>query len=267
MTRLADRVALITGALKGIGLASAERMLTEGARVLLTDLAAEDTAEPQAVLARLGADARYLKLDVAQEADWLAAAPRIQAAFGRLDIAVANAGIDCTGAVEDIAFNDWRRIMAVNVDGVFLTVKTLTPLLAQTGATTPAGSSIVIVSSIMGLVGMSEVSPYNTSKGAIRLFAKAVAIEFAQKRTPIRVNSVHPGFVKTPLLDAGMARWAARPGAPSAADLIASVAASTPTGRLAEPSEIAATIAFLASDDASYITGSELVVDGGWTAR
>ena len=267
MTRLTGRVALITGALKGIGLACAERMLAEGARVILTDLAAEGTAEPEAVLARLGADARYIKLDVAGEADWLAALPRIEAAFGRLDIAVANAGVDCTGAVEDIAFAAWRRIMGVNVDGVFLTVKTLTPLLAQSGATTPAGSSIVIVSSIMGLVGMSEVSPYNASKGAIRLFAKSVAIEFAEKRTPIRVNSVHPGFVKTPLLEAGMERWATRPGAPSAAELIAGVAASTPTGRLAEASEIAATIAFLASDDASYMTGSELVVDGGWTAR
>lgn len=267
MNRLAGRVALVTGALKGIGLACVERFLAEGARVILTDLAAEGTAEPEGVLARLGADACYIRLDVAEAMDWLAALPRIRAAFGRLDIAVANAGVDCTGAVEDITLAAWRRIMGVNVDGVFLTVKTLTPLLAETGASTPAGSSIVIVSSIMGLVGMSEVSPYNTSKGAVRLFAKSVGLEFAEKRTPIRVNSVHPGFVRTPLLEAGMDRWAARPGAPSAADLIAGVAASTPNGRVGEPGEIAAAIAFLASDDASYMTGSELVVDGGWTAR
>lgn len=263
MTRLRGRVALVTGALNGIGLACAERLLAEGAHVVLTDLA--PTAD--ATLARLGPAASYLRLDVADEADWAAAAVCVRTDHARLDILVANAGVDLTGAVETLDLGAWRRIMAINVDGVFLAVRALTPLMAETGATTPAGSSIVTMSSILGLVGFADTSAYNAGKGAVRLFTKAVAIEFAGKRTPIRVNSVHPGFVRTPLLTTGMANMVAQGKAERAEDLIDAVAAATPMGRVAEPAEIAAVVAFLASDDASYMTGSELVVDGGWTAR
>ena len=261
MRRLDGRVALITGALAGIGLASAERLLAEGARVVLSDLA------PTADVAHLGEGARYLPLDVASEAAWAAAQADVAAREGRLDVLVLNAGIDCTGAVETIDYAAWKRIMSINVDGVFLGARAFTPLMAETGKGTPAGGSIVVMSSILGLVGFSDTSAYNTSKGAVRLFAKAVAVEFAGKRTPIRINSVHPGFVRTPLLEQGMERMAAAGKGDSAAALIEMVAGMTPTGRLAEPREIAAVVAFLASDDASYMTGSELVVDGGWTAR
>jgi len=263
MRRLEGRVALVTGALAGIGLACAERLLAEGASVVLSDLVA-DGGE---AVARLGAGASYLQLDVASEEAWAAAEPRVRATHGRLDVLVANAGVDCSGAVESLPFAAWRRIMSVNVDGVFLAVRAFTPLLAETGAGTPAGSSIVTMSSILGLVGFADTSAYNAGKGAVRLFTKAVAIEFATKRTPIRVNSMHPGFVRTPLLESGMANMVALGKAAQAQDLIDAVAAMTPIGRLAEPHEIAAAVAFLASDDASYMTGSELVVDGGWTAR
>lgn len=128
------------------------------------------------------------------------------------------------------------------------------------------GASVVNVSSIMGLVGMGDVSAYNASKGAVRLFSKSNALEFADAGIPIRVNSIHPGFVETPLLHQGMARWAERDGV-SAQDLIDGMAAATPIKRLAQPVEIGKVVAFLASDDASYMTGSEVVVDGGWTAR
>jgi NAD(P)-dependent dehydrogenase (short-subunit alcohol dehydrogenase family) len=139
-------------------------------------------------------------------------------------------------------------------------------LLAQTGKNTRFGSSIINISSILGLVGYVDTSAYNTGKGAVRLFTKSVAIEFAKKRTPIRVNSIHPGFVKTPLLEIGMQKWVAMGLADKAQDLIDGLAAATPNGRLAESSEIAGAAYFLASDDSSYCTGSELVVDGGWTA-
>ena len=267
MKTLAGRVALISGALRGIGLAIAERYLHEGAAVVLADLATADDAAVVKTLARLGRSASYLRLDVSQEADWQSAEARVRSVHGRLDILVNNAGIDCTGAVESLELSAWRRIMSVNVDGVFLGTKTFKALLAETGSGTRFGSSIINISSIMGLVGYSETSAYNAGKGAVRLFTKAVAIEFAQKRTPIRVNSIHPGFVRTPLLEIGMQKWVDRGLAASAQELVDAVAAATPNGRLAEPSEIAGAAYFLAADDSSYCTGSELVIDGGWTAQ
>jgi NAD(P)-dependent dehydrogenase (short-subunit alcohol dehydrogenase family) len=267
MKNLSGRVALVSGALRGIGLAIAERYVAEGASVVLTDLA--QAAEPSvtAVLDRLGGAASYLKLDVANEADWQSAEAQVRTRHGRLDILVNNAGIDCTGAVEALELTAWRRIMSINVDGVFLGTKTFTNLLAQTGRTTRFGSSVINISSIMGLVGYADTSAYNAGKGAVRLFTKSVAIEFALKRTPIRVNSIHPGFVNTPLLEIGMRKWVAAGMAEKPQDLIDQIASATPNGRLAEPAEIAGAAYFLACDDSSYCTGSELVIDGGWTAR
>jgi len=267
MSNLSGRVALVSGALRGIGLAIAERYLAEGASVVLTDLAAAGDPAVKAQLERLGKACSYLKLDVASEADWSAAEQELRARHARLDILVNNAGIDCTGAVETLELAAWRRIMSINVDGVFLGTKTFTGLLAQTGRTTRCGSSVINVSSILGLVGYADTSAYNTGKGAVRLFTKSVAIEFATKRIPIRVNSIHPGFVDTPLLRLGMRKWVALGMAEKAQDLIDQIAAATPNGRLAQPREIAGAAYFLASDDSSYCTGSELVIDGGWTAR
>jgi len=267
MTNLSGRVALVSGALRGIGLAIAERYLAEGASVVLTDLADVEDQDVASVLGRLGATASYLKLDVASEADWLTAEKDVRARHGRLDILVNNAGIDCTGAVDTLELAAWRRIMSINVDGVFLGTKTFTALLTETGRTTRFGSSVINISSIMGLVGYTDTSAYNTGKGAVRLFTKSVAIEFATKRIPVRVNSIHPGFVNTPLLQIGMRKWVARGMGGSAQELIDQIAAATPNGRLAEPAEIAGAAYFLACDDSSYCTGSELVIDGGWTAR
>ena len=267
MSRLEGRVALVSGALRGIGLAIAERYLAERASVVLADLADPGDPAVVATLARLGPTASYRKLDVANELDWKQAEIATRALHGRLDILVNNAGIDCTGAVEQLELAAWRRIMSVNVDGVFLGTKTFTPLLADSGRRTPFGSSIINISSIMGLVGYADSSAYNTSKGAVRLFTKSVAIEFATKRTPIRVNSIHPGFVNTPLLQISLQKWVAAGMAGKVQDLIDGIAAATPNGRLAEPAEIAGAAFFLASDDSSYCTGSELVIDGGWTAR
>jgi NAD(P)-dependent dehydrogenase (short-subunit alcohol dehydrogenase family) len=267
MNNLAGRVALVSGALRGIGLAIAERYLAEGAAVVLSDLTESADPSVTGLLERLGATASYLKLDVASEDDWRAAEQEVRTRHGRLDVLVNNAGIDCTGAVEELELAAWRRIMSINVDGVFLGTKTFTKLLAQSGRETRFGSSVINISSIMGLVGYADTSAYNAGKGAVRLFTKAVAIEFATKRIPIRVNSIHPGFVNTPLLEIGMRKWVALGMAEKAQDLIDQIAAATPNGRLAEPAEIAGAAYFLASNDSSYCTGSELVIDGGWTAR
>lgn len=258
-------MAFISGGLRGIGRACVERFLAEGAKVVLSDLdSADDAAE---ALAAFGAGASYVQADVTSEQDWQAALDLVTQMHAELHILVNNAGIDLTGPVESIALADWRKIMAINVDGVFLGTRTFVPLLAQSGAKLKGGASIINVSSIMGITGYSEVSAYNASKGAVRMFTKGIAVEFAGKRMPIRANSVHPGFVETPLLKAGFQRWVDKGFAEKTDDLVGAMTAATPIGRLAQPEEIAGAIFFLASDDASYMTGSELVVDGGWTAQ
>lgn len=265
--RLQGRVAFISGGLRGIGLACAERFLAEGAEVVLSDLDAEGSEVASATLARLGQAASYISANVAKEEDWERAVVHVRERHGALHILVNNAGIDLTGPVETLSLEGWRRIMAINVDGVFLGTKHFVPLLAEGGAAVKGGASIINVSSIMGLVGYNEVSAYNASKGAVRLFTKGIAIEFAQKKTPIRANSLHPGFVLTPLLNAGFQRWVDAGFAEKPQDLIDTMAATTPIGRLADPSELASAAFFLASEDSSYMTGAELVIDGGWTAQ
>ena len=265
--RLKGRVCFVSGGLRGIGLACVERFLAEGAEVVLSDLDAPDSLLASEVMARLGQAASYVSANVTQEADWQRACDMVQSRHGKLHVLVNNAGTDLTGPVETLSMESWRRIMDINVDGVFLGVKTFVPMLAASGADVRGGSSIINVSSIMGLVGMSEVSAYNASKGAVRLFTKGIAVEFATKKMPIRANSLHPGFVLTPLLHAGFQRWVDAGAAEKSQDIIDTMAAQTPIGRLAEPAELASGVFFLASSDSAYMTGAELVIDGGWTAQ
>lgn len=265
--RLKGRVAFVSGGLRGIGLACAERFLAEGAEVVLSDLDAADSDTAREVMGKLGQAASYISANVAKEEDWERAVALVKERHGKCHILVNNAGIDLTGPVETLSLEGWRRIMSINTDGVFLGTKHFVPLMAASGTDFHGGSSIINVSSIMGLVGMNEVSAYNASKGAVRLFTKGIAIEFAQKKMPIRANSLHPGFVETPLLKAGFQRWVDQGFAEKPDDLVAGVVGATPIGRLAQPSELAAAAFFLASEDSSYMTGGELVIDGGYTAQ
>lgn len=253
MNRLDGRVALVTGGLRGIGRAVVDRFIAEGASVMIADLDAPESEQAaSAPTDRLA----YVQLDVGDEARWPAAIASIGERFGRLDILVANAGIGGFGRVQDITLAQWHRTMRGNIDGVFLATRFCADLLATGGKDWRGGAAIINMSSIMGLVGLPHVADYNASKGAVRLFSKSTALGFAADKMPIRVNSIHPGFVETPQL---MSR--------ADAAAIASHTAATPLARLAQPSEIAAGVAFLASDDASYMTGSELIIDGGYTAR
>lgn len=265
--RLTGRVAFISGGLRGIGLACAERFLAEGAEVMLSDLDAPDSDIARDVMAGLGQAASYIQANVTSEEDWERARAAVQERHGGLHILVNNAGTDLTGAVETLSMKDWRRIMGVNLDGVFLGVRAFVPMMAESGKQVKGGASIINVSSIMGIVGYNEVSAYNASKGAVRMFTKGIAVEFAQKQMAIRANSLHPGFVTTPLLDAGFQRWVDSGFAEKKQDLMDAVSGATPMGRLAEPAELAAGAFFLASADSAYMTGAELVMDGGWTAQ
>lgn len=265
--RLSGKVCLVSGGLRGIGLACVERFLAEGAEVVLTDLDPADSDLAAQTMVRLGQAATYLQANVTREADWQRVRDEVQARHSKLHVLVNNAGIDLTGPVQTLALADWRRIMDVNVDGVFLGVKTFTDIMAASGRDFPGGASIINVSSIMGLVGYGEVSAYNASKGAVRLFTKGIAVEFARKSMPIRANSLHPGFVVTPLLKEGFQRWVDKGVADDPQVLVDAMCAQTPLGRLADPAELASGVYFLASEDSAYMTGAELVIDGGWTAQ
>jgi len=265
--RLKGRVGFVSGGLRGIGRACAQRFLSEGAEVVVSDLDATDSDFVAQVMPELGQGATYVQANVALEEDWQHALHVVQTRHGKLHILVNNAGVDLTGAVETMTMESWRRIMSVNVDGVFLGVKTFVPLLAESGTNIQGGSSIINVSSIMGLVGFNDISAYNASKGAVRMFTKGIAIEFAQKKMAIRANSLHPGFVLTPLLYSGFQRWVDSGFAENKEQLMDAMAGATPMGRLAEPAELAGGAFFLASADSAYMTGAELVMDGGWTAQ
>lgn len=249
--RLAGRVALVTGGLGGIGSAIAARFLAEGARLWIGDIGPHID----------GRSARHLQLDVTQEADWRAAAARIEAEDGRLDILVNNAGIAVTGTLAEVSVEDWRRTMAVNAEGAFLGIRAMQPLLASSGTLAEGWASVVNLSSILGMVGLGGSSAYSASKGAVRMLSRALAVEFATSALPIRVNAVHPGFVRTAMTEQGAGEM------DGAGDLLAALAARTPMGRLATTDEIAAAVLFLASGESSFVTGAEIVIDGGWTAQ
>jgi 3(or 17)beta-hydroxysteroid dehydrogenase len=239
------KTALVTGGASGIGRATAARLADAGFRVVVADV---DPAGQEVVAAIAGAV--FVEHDVTDEASWERAMATVLDVHGRLDVLVNNAGISYVRAVTDTTLADWRALMAVNLDGVFLGTKHGVRAMRRHRD----GGSIVNVSSASGLVGSPLSSAYCASKGAVRLFTKAVALECASEA--IRVNSVHPGAVRTPI-------WGKVGVSP---ELEAVVGAAAPLGRMAEPEEVADAIVYLASEASRYITGSELVIDGGFTA-
>jgi NAD(P)-dependent dehydrogenase (short-subunit alcohol dehydrogenase family) len=252
MGRVAGKVALVTGAASGIGRASAEMLAREGAVVVLTDVQAGE--EAAAAIRAKGGKASFQKHDVTSEGRWNEIVAGISKDHGRLDILVNNAGIAVAGLVTDLTLDQWRHQMAVNVDGVFLGVKCALPLMRKTGK-----GSIINISSIAGLRGAANLSAYCASKGAVRLFTKSVALECAMMGDGIRCNSVHPGIIETPI-------WGqVVPGTNEPLDLDAMSAVRVPLKRKGVPEDIANAVLFLASEDSSYMTGEEMVVDGGMT--
>jgi NAD(P)-dependent dehydrogenase (short-subunit alcohol dehydrogenase family) len=250
MKRLEDRVALITGAASGIGRATAERLAAEGAVAVLTDVQDALGGEAAEEIRGRGQTALFLHHDVTSEEDWSAVVERVLADYGRLDILVNNAGMGDLATIEETPLADYERTIAVDQTGVFLGMRTCAEALKASGH-----ASVVNISSIFGTSGGFGTSPaYHAAKGAVRTLTKNVALHWATEG--VRVNSVHPGFVRTPILDSA-----------KGTEFEQVMITSTPMGRLGEPEEIAAAVAYLASDDASFVTGSELYVDGGYIAR
>src|SRR4051812_14176755 len=259
MDRLRDKAALAPGAASGIGRATAVLFAKEGARVLLTDLDPSGESAAAAIRAE-GGEAHFVRHDVSDEVSWNGAIRRALEAFGRLDVLVNNAGISFAKPLPDTTLGEWRRLMAVNLDGVFLGTREAVRAMRAT-----RGGSIVNVSSASGLVGSAQASAYCASKGGVRLFTKAVALEVAGDG--IRVNSIHPGGVRTAIWSKadfwpGLVQQA---GGEEGA--FQALGGGAPLGRLADAEEIAEAIVYLASDASRFMTGSELVIDGGYTAR
>ena len=249
--RLHDKIAVITGAAAGIGRETALLFAQEGAKVVLTDL---DETQGHAVVAQIVADggqAIFVRQDVSQEEDWLHVLETTLYHFSSIDILFNNAGIYIIAPITEITLETWNKLMAINVTSVFLGMKHVLPVMEKSG-----GGTIINASSTAGLKGGAGHTLYGASKGAVRLMTKDAAIEYAAKN--IRINSIHPGYITT-----GMADYASEMTHRSKAELDATY----PMGRMGKPEEVAKLALFLASDDSSYCTGAEFIIDGGATAR
>lgn len=249
--RLKDKVAVITGAKSGIGLATALRFAAEGAKVVVADV--RNAHEEARKLTSQGAQAFFVQVDVSNESQVNALFEKTVAAYGRLDVLVNNAGIELAKKITDTSEAEWDRLMSVNLKGVFLCSKAAIPVMRRHG-----GGVIINVASELGLAGGSQIAAYCASKGGVVQLTKAMAVDHAEGG--VRVNCVCPGPVNTPLLEAIIAR-SADPEVERR-----SIVSKTLLKRLGQPDEIANVIAFLASDESSFMTGSVVVVDGGWTA-
>jgi NAD(P)-dependent dehydrogenase (short-subunit alcohol dehydrogenase family) len=246
--RLKDKVAIITGGAHGMGEAEAKLFAAEGAKVVVADILADEAETVAAAIRGGGSEATAAKIDVTSEAEWAGLIAKTSAIYGRLDVLVNNAGISGSSVGDPDGLDGWHRIIAVNQTSVFLGTKLAAEQMAKTG-----GGSIVNISSIMGFVGSTSGHPaYHASKGAVRIYSKAAAARYGQ--SGVRVNTVHPGYMP-PMLNAT-----------NAGERDAKIAL-TPLRRIGRPIEVAYGVLFLASDEASFVTGAELVIDGGFIAQ
>ncbi len=247
--RLKGKVALISGGARSMGAMEARLFASEGAKVVLGDVLEDQGKRVQAEIVASGGEAVFVKLDVTIESDWRQAVETAAQRFGNLDILVNNAGIFDRSTVESQTIETWDRVMSINAKGVFLGAKAVIPAMREAG-----GGSIVNISSVAGLTGSVQATSYNTSKGAVRLLTKSTAIQYAADG--IRCNSIHPGPIETVMLDEVYPD----------SELRAQREAFIPMGMFGAMEDVAKGALFLASDESSYMTGSELVIDGGLTA-
>ena len=249
--RLDGKVALISGGSRGMGAFEAELFVQEGAKVVICDVRDDEGDALAKKIVDRGGEAAFVHLDVTSESDWAAAVKEAVERYGKLDVLVNNAGVSARGSIEETSPDDWDRVMDINAKGVFLGTRSAIPEMRKAG-----GGSIINISSQLGLVGMGESSPqYQASKGAVRIFSKSAAIQYAHEG--IRVNSVHPGPIITPMTEARRSDEVVRQR----------MISRIPLGRYGESEDVAYGVLYLASDESSFVTGSELVIDGGWTAQ
>ncbi|MAU60099.1 glucose 1-dehydrogenase [Parvibaculum sp.] len=268
MGRVSGKVAIVTGAAKGLGEATAKALAREGAKVVCSDL---DEAAGQAVadaIANEGGAATFIRHDVVNEAEWEAVVKHAEDRFGGLHVLVNNAGIAPEGGpIEEKTLESWRRTIAIDLDSVFLGCKHGIRAIKKYTAKGGAGGSIINLSSILGLVGQPNASDYNAAKGGVRLLTKSAALECAEAGYNIRVNSIHPGYIDTPMVKDALNRGVVQGQQVGPNEMRELLIMMHPIGRLGVADEIANAALFLASDESSFMTGSEVVVDGGYTTR
>lgn len=256
MRRVENKVALVTGGAVGIGEATCRLLAREGALVAITDINIEAGEAVARDIVEAGGKARFYRHDVAKQEDWQRVMKEVANELGPLDILVNNAGIVIVGTVEDATLDDLRKTQEVNMESVFIGTQEAIAVMKEHG-----GGSIVNISSVMGLVGSTIEATYCASKGGVRMFTKASAIHCAEQGYGIRINSVHPGYIMTPLLVNAASTQ------PNAEELLKELISRHPVGHLGEADDVAYGILYLASDESKFVTGSELVIDGGYTAR
>ena len=252
--RVAGKVALVTGGASGLGKASAGMLAREGARIAVADINAQGGEAVAQAIREAGGEAVFVPLDVTDEAQWQAAVQATVAAFGGLNVLLNSAGIAINRTVEDTTLEEWRRVHAIDLDGVFLGCKHAIQAMAAAG-----GGSIVNISSIAGIIAGHNLAAYNSAKAAVRLLSKSVALHCARKGYNIRCNSLHPAFVDTPILDDILVRHGREEG-------MAKLSRQVPLGRVGVPDDIAYAVLYLASDESGFMTGAELILDGGISA-
>ncbi len=257
--RVAGKVAIVTGGASGIGRACALRLAAEGASVMVTDIQDDLGATTVAAITDKGGTAEFLHHDVTSEDEWRAVVAATVASLGGVHVLVNNAGIAIGGSIVTMTLADWQRQQSINLDGVFLGIKHCIPAMRESGS-----GSIINMSSVAGLKGSASLAAYNATKGGVRLLTKGVALECAQNRWPIRLNSVHPGIIDTPIWTKINPEFSDDGSHIIDADALASIA--VPSGVLGSANDVANGVLFLASDDSSYMTGTELVIDGGISA-
>ena len=256
MGRVQGKLALVTGAAQGLGAAIAESLVSEGARVLLTDINEAGVRECAAAINAQYPDTAFsLEHDVASESSWVDAVAAARRELNGLNILVNNAGIGSIASVEEESLETWRHVHAVDLDGVFLGCKHALPLIAESG-----GGSIINISSISGIVASHNFAAYNSAKAAVRHLSKSVALHCAQTNNGVRCNSVHPAFIDTAILD-GFSGSAGRD------KIIDKLSRQIPLGRIGEAEDVAYAVLYLASDESKFVTGTELILDGGISAR
>ena len=253
MGRLEGKTALVTGAASGIGLQTSIRLAEEGARVMMTDINLEEGLQQAE---KLGANATFLKLDITEEEEWISVLDETVKRFDRLDILVNSAGMVLIADVEQITLEDWRKVHAVNLDGTFLGCKHGVRVMKEFGA-----GSIINLSSVSGMIGGFNLAAYNSSKGAVRMLTKSVALHCARAGYGIRCNSIHPTFIETPMLES-MIR-----DSPDPEKARKTLVRQIPLRRIGKPDDVANMIVYLASDESTFVTGTEMVIDGGVIAQ
>ena len=267
MNSLAGKVALVSGAARGIGAETARRMVAAGASVAIGDVLEERGRETVKEITAAGGKALFVPLDVTTEGPWKAAVDVTLKQFGKLDILVNNAGMFLGRDFMEASLEEWHKLVAINMTGVYLGTKLCAPALAESGATSRHGSAIVNLASVAGLVG-SQLDPlYSMTKGGVTLFTKSTALAFGRRGWKIRVNSIHPGVIETDMGAQTFATRAKLTGSNDVDEARSMALKQHPIGRLGMPEDIALGIVFLASDDAGFMTGSGMVVDGGLTAQ